>query len=273
MKPHHLHLSRVRQFRQLIADHGLLDLPKRKNVFIRLCGSIMSQQLSVKVAAVIYKRFLELYEREEPTPQQVIDTPDTTLRGIGLSNAKVAYVKNVAHFAIEKGMDDKVLEKMDSEAVIDYLVEIKGVGRWTVEMLLMFTLGRKDLFALDDLGIQNAMIGLFKLDRSNKKKFYGDMERISQDWAPYRTYACLYLWRWKDEGKMKNEKLKIKNPKKATPLKTKSVSRKAKKVSRKGANAASLKAKSVSRKGASAVSLETKSVSRKAKKNSRKGAK
>ena len=243
MKPHHLHLSRVRQFRQLIADHGLLDLPKRKNVFIRLCGSIMSQQLSVKVAAVIYKRFLELYEREEPTPQQVLDTPDTTLRGIGLSNAKVAYVKNVARFAIEKGMDDKVLEKMDSEAVIDYLVEIKGVGRWTVEMLLMFTLGREDLFALDDLGIQNAMIALFKLDRSNKKKFYGDMERISQDWVPYRTYACLYLWRWKDEGKIKTLK--------------------------KGAS----KKLKVSRKGASAVSLKTKSVSPKRAKKITKGAK
>ncbi|HTE08127.1 MAG TPA: hypothetical protein VK628_05155, partial [Flavitalea sp.] len=242
-----------RQFRQLIADHGLLDLPKRKNVFIRLCGSIMSQQLSVKVAAVIYKRFLELYEREEPTPQQVLDTPDTTLRGIGLSNAKVAYVKNVARFAIEKGMDDKVLKKMDSEAVIDYLVEIKGVGRWTVEMLLMFTLGREDLFALDDLGIQNAMIGLFKLDRSNKKKFYADMERVSLDWAPYRTYACLYLWRWKDNA----PEVKIKNPKKAVAPKTKSVSPKdeegftqRRKVKRKGANAVSPKTKSVSPKGA-----------------------
>jgi DNA-3-methyladenine glycosylase II len=198
LHPHHQHLLRDKKLKKLIGENGLLDLPKRKNVFIRLCGSILSQQLSTKVAAVIYKRFLDLYGKKEPTPQQVIDTPDTTLRGIGLSNAKVSYVKNVARFAIEKGMEDKQLRKMGDEEVIEYLVGIKGVGRWTVEMLLMFTLGREDLFAVDDLGIQNAMISLFKLDRSNKKQFYEDMRRISQKWSPYRSYACLYLWRYKD---------------------------------------------------------------------------
>jgi DNA-3-methyladenine glycosylase II len=82
--------------------------------------------------------------------------------------------------------------------VIEYLTQIKGVGRWTVEMLLMFALSREDIFALDDLGIQNAMIGLYKLDRTDKKQFREEMLRIAKKWSPYRTYACMYLWRWKD---------------------------------------------------------------------------
>ena len=87
---------------------------------------------------------------------------------------------------------------MDNEEIIAYLTQIKGVGRWTVEMLLMFALGREDIFAIDDWGVQNAMIHLYKLDREDKKKFREDLLRISKKWSPYRTYACLHLWRWKD---------------------------------------------------------------------------
>jgi len=132
------------------------------------------------------------------------------LRNIGLSNAKVSYVKNVAQFELEPGMDHKKLNKMDNEEVIVYLTAIKGVGRWTVEMLLMFALGREDVFAIDDLGIQNAMIGLYKLDRGDKKKFREDLLRISQKWSPYRTYACVHLWRWKDNAPVKTVKKKPK---------------------------------------------------------------
>lgn len=119
-------------------------------------------------------------------------------RSIGLSNAKTHYVQNVARFAIENGMGEKQLAAMSNEEAIAYLTAIKGVGRWTVEMLLMFTLGRPDVFAPDDLGIQQAMIRLYKLNRDNKKKFREDLMRISARWAPYRTYACLHLWHWKD---------------------------------------------------------------------------
>lgn len=175
-------------------------LVKRKNICTYLCASIMSQQLSTKVADVIYNRFIVLYGGKEPSPQQIIDTPFEKLRGIGLSNAKVNYVKNVAQFELDSGMDAKKLAKMSNEEVIEYLVAIKGVGRWTVEMLLMFALGREDVFAVDDLGIQNAMIGLYKLDNTDKKKLKEDMLRISQRWSPYRTYACVHLWRWKDNA-------------------------------------------------------------------------
>jgi DNA-3-methyladenine glycosylase II len=155
------------------------------------------------VAKVIHNRFIDLYGGKEPTPQQIIDTPVEKLRAIGLSNAKAAYVKNVARFELDHGMEARKLNKMDNEQVIEYLTQIKGVGRWTVEMLLMFALGREDVFAIDDWGVQNAMIHLYKLDRADKKKFREDLLRISGKWSPYRTYACVHLWRWKDNAPAK----------------------------------------------------------------------
>ncbi len=193
-----LHLSKDKKLGKLVAAREPFQLRKRKNICTYLCASIMSQQLSTKVATVIHNRFLNLYGGKEPTPQQILDTPFETLRAIGLSNAKTNYVQNVARFAIESGLDAKKLEKMNDEELIEYLTQIKGVGRWTVEMLLMFALGRKDIFAIDDLGIQNAMIKLYRLDRTDKKKFKEDLLRISAKWSPFRTYACMHLWQWKD---------------------------------------------------------------------------
>jgi len=198
MHPYIAHLSKDRKLKKLIDEHGEIKLRRYKNIPLRLCASIMSQQLSVKVAQVIYKRFLNLYGKTEPTPQQIFDTPNEKLRSIGLSNSKVNYVKNVAQFAIEKGMDNKKLSKMSDEEVIEYLIPIKGVGRWTVEMLLIFTLGREDVFAIDDLGVQNGMIRYFGMKNENKNKFREDMLRKSQKWSPYRSFVCLHLWGWKD---------------------------------------------------------------------------
>jgi len=194
------HLSTDKKLKKLLESAEPHQLKKRKNICTYLCASIMSQQLSTKVADVIYKRFIALYGGKEPLPQQILDTPFEQLRGIGLSNAKVSYVKNVAQFEMEKGMDPKKLRKMDNEEVIAYLTEIKGVGRWTVEMLLMFALGREDVFAVDDLGIQNAMVHLYKLDKSDKKLLREKMLKLSSKWSPYRTYACVHLWRWKDNA-------------------------------------------------------------------------
>jgi DNA-3-methyladenine glycosylase II len=191
------HLSKDEKLKKLIEQHGVFTLKKQKNLYLYLCYSIMSQQLSTKVARVIRQRFLDLYD-SEPTPQQVIDTPFEKLRAVGLSNAKVNYVQNVARFEIEKGMSPKKLSKMSNEEVIEYLTEIKGVGQWTVEMLLMFALGREDLFAIDDLGLQQAVIGLYDLRHRKKKIMNAKILKISEQWAPYRTYACMYLWRWKD---------------------------------------------------------------------------
>jgi len=192
------HLSKDKILKKLVETGEQHQLQKRKNICSYLCASIMSQQLSTKVASIIHKRFLALYGNKEPSPQQIIDTPFEKLRGIGLSNAKVSYVQNVARFEMEYGMDAKKLSKMTNEEVIEYLTQIKGVGRWTTEMLLMFALGREDVFAADDLGIQNAMIKLYKLDISDKKKIKEEILQLSQKWSPYRTYACLHLWSWKD---------------------------------------------------------------------------
>jgi len=191
------HLSRDQQLKKLIEQHGALQLKKQKNLYLYLCYSIMSQQLSTKVATVIRKRFIDLYGGE-PTAGQIVETPFEKLRAIGLSNAKVNYVQNVARFEIERGMSHQKLSRMSNEEVIGYLTQIKGVGRWTTEMLLMFALCREDIFALDDLGLQQAVIKLYDLKHRKKKIMLNRISKISEQWSPYRTYAAMYLWRWKD---------------------------------------------------------------------------
>lgn len=192
------HLSKDKKLKKIIQSHGAFELRKRKNVCHLLCASIMSQQLSTKVADVIHKRFLALYGNKVPKPEQIISTPHEALRSIGLSNAKAIYIKNVAQFSISKGMAHSKLSKMTNDEIIEYLTEIKGVGRWTVEMLLMFTLGREDVFAADDLGIQTAMKNLYGINSTNKKKFREKIILHSNQWTPYRTYACMHLWKYKD---------------------------------------------------------------------------
>jgi len=192
------HLSKDSRLRKVLADQDAAEITSRKNIPLRLCASIMSQQLSTKVAKVIFHRFLDLYGGKEPKPEQIVATTFDTLRAIGLSNAKTQYVLNVAQFAIDHKLDDKAIRKMSNEEIISLLTQIKGVGQWTVEMLLMFTLGREDIFAVDDYGIQSAMKKLYKLDDSNKKELREKMQKIAAKWSPYRTYACLHLWQWKD---------------------------------------------------------------------------
>ncbi|TAJ51968.1 MAG: DNA-3-methyladenine glycosylase 2 family protein [Chitinophagaceae bacterium] len=191
------HLQKDKKLAKIIGT-DLHQLNLHPNIPVRIMSSIISQQLSTKVARVIFQRFLDLYKGKEPKPKQVLDTPAETLRTIGLSNAKVSYVHNVAAFCIEHKITDKKLLAMSNEEIIELLVQIKGIGQWSVEMLLMFTLGREDVFAVDDLGIQQAMTHLYKLDPENKKDMKEKMLKISAKWSPYRTYACLHLWKWKD---------------------------------------------------------------------------
>lgn len=193
------HLSTDKKLCKFLGEE-VHALKLHRNIPLRLMASIMSQQLSTKVAKVIFHRFLDLYGKKEPKPQQVLDTPSETLRAIGLSNAKVSYVKNVAAFCIEHKITDKKLLAMENEDIIALLTQIKGVGKWTVEMLLMFSLGREDVFAVDDLGIMQAMVKIYKLDTMDKKALKEKMLKLSTKWSPYRTYACLHLWGWKDNA-------------------------------------------------------------------------
>jgi DNA-3-methyladenine glycosylase II len=195
---HRLHLSKDKKLKKIIELQEPRSLSKKKHIYLHLCFSIISQQLSTKVAAIIQKRFLNLYVTKNPTPQQILNTPFETLRSIGLSNAKANYVQNVCRFFIEEKITDAKLHKMSNEELISYLSKIKGVGQWTVEMILMFTLGREDVFAVDDLGIQQSITRLYKLDDLDKKSLKQKMLLLSSKWSPYRTYASLYLWGWKD---------------------------------------------------------------------------
>jgi len=196
---HVKHLSKDKRLKKILEKQEPLILHKRKKVYLRLCASILSQQLSTKVAKVLYQRFLDLFNGKEPTAQQILEVPAEKYRSIGFSNAKASYVHNVCKFFIEHKLTDSKLDKMSNEEIIDLLTQIKGIGRWTVEMILMFTLGREDVFAVDDLGIQQSITKLYKLDASDKKKMKEKMLLISEKWSPYRTYACRYLWDWKDK--------------------------------------------------------------------------
>ena len=182
-------------------------LPREK-VYLHLCKSIISQQLSTKVAKVIFQRFLDLFGKEEPSAKEILKIPVEKFRSIGFSNAKASYVHNVCKFFVDNKITDERLHKMSNEEVLDLLTQIKGVGRWTVEMILMFTLGREDVFAVDDLGIQQSITKLYKLDSSDKKLMKERMLKISSKWSPYRTYACRYLWGWKDGKEIKELKEK-----------------------------------------------------------------
>ena len=196
---HIAHLSKDKKLKRLIESQAPFTLEKRNKVYLRLCSSILSQQLSTKVAKVLYNRFIDLYNGKEPSAKQILETPAEVFRSIGFSNAKASYVHNVCRFFIENKITDARLHAMSNEEVIDLLTQIKGVGKWTVEMILMFTLGREDVFAMDDLGLRQSVIKLYKIKETDKKLVREKIEKISLKWSPYRTYACKYLWGWKDE--------------------------------------------------------------------------
>lgn len=192
-----IHLKKDKQLATILKNETFA-LTIQKNIPLRLIKSIMGQQLSTKVATVIYERFLAIYKGKEPTPKMILQTPFETLRAIGLSNAKVNYVLNVAQFCLDNKITDTYLLKHTDEQIIDKLTKIKGVGKWTVEMLLMFSLGRENVFSVDDLGIQQAMCKLYNISQEDKKSMKSQMQKIAQAWQPYQTYACLHLWAWKD---------------------------------------------------------------------------
>ena len=192
-----LHLNKDKKLAPLLAQANH-TIKKRKNTPVRLMASIISQQLSTKVAAIIFSRFLALFDGKEPSCEQVLKC--TNLRSIGLSQSKVHYIQNVAEFFIANKITDKQLYSMEPDAIIDLLTQIKGVGKWTVQMLMLFSLGQEDVFAVDDLGIQQAMIRLYKIKYTTKKELHTKMLTISSKYSPYSSYACLHLWQWKDQG-------------------------------------------------------------------------
>ena len=185
---------------QLSTVIGLCQYPRsRRNTDIHraLLASIVSQQLSVKAADTIFNRFLDLFENRDPDPGRITRLSVNSLRKAGLSQQKAGYIKNVAAFARQDdGLNYSQLNKMTDEELISYLTQIKGVGRWTVEMLLMFAFDRKDVFSRDDLGIQQAMKQLYSMEHSGRE-LKNRMLEVAENWRPYRSIVCKYLWQWK----------------------------------------------------------------------------
>ena len=175
-----------------------IKLRKNTDLYLALMRAIVGQQLSVKAARTIWERFLKLFPDGYPDASQVITLTDTTLRGVGLSFQKAGYIRNIAQFSLTNTLDYKKLKAFTDDELIDYLVQIKGVGRWTAEMILMFNLCRPDVFPRDDLGIQTGIRKLYNLRTGDKKQLFSKMEKISENWRPYRTIACMYIWKYKD---------------------------------------------------------------------------
>lgn len=166
-----------------------------------LLDSIVSQQLSVKVADIIFNRVLDLFPDRYPEAKQLIALDDEILRKAGLSYRKVSYLKNVAVFSLDHSFDFEFLQKMTDEEIINYFISIKGVGKWTVQMLLMFPMDRADVFPIDDLGIQTNMKNLYGLvsdkkipNSLSKKELKVALEKIATNWKPYRTLASKLIW-------------------------------------------------------------------------------
>jgi DNA-3-methyladenine glycosylase II len=199
MKEDHLKLlRRDKVLGRVIKEIGLIKIKKRPDLYLALMRAIVGQQLSVKAAATIWERFLALFPAKYPQASEVLAIDVNQLRGAGLSFQKAGYLRNIAEFSLSQTLDYKKLKSKSDEELIEYLTEIKGVGRWTVEMILMFNLGRADVFPIDDLGIQNGMVHMYQLKAANKKVLLTKMQKIAEQWKPYRTHACMYIWQYKD---------------------------------------------------------------------------
>ncbi len=177
-----------------IAASGVSIHPSvETDIYQSLLRSIVSQQLSGKVADVIWKRFTHLFDLY-PVPEKLIETDISVLRAVGLSFNKARYLQNVAQFSLENDLSFETLSNLPDDEIIDLLTQIKGVGKWTAQMILMFPLDRPDVFPVDDLGIQQGMKKLYALD-AEKVLLKEKMTEISERWRPYRSLASKYIWK------------------------------------------------------------------------------
>jgi len=180
----------MRDLMRRFGDCGLAD-NQHTDPYKALVHSIMSQQLSTKAAATIARRFDDLFGGRFPSPAQVLEMPEDRLRSVGLSGMKVSFVRDLARRVHEGSLHLDALDDMSDEAVISELTKVKGIGRWTAEMFLMFRLQRPDILPVGDLGIVNAMKRAYGL---RKTPTAARMMRIAESWRPYRSIGCWYLW-------------------------------------------------------------------------------
>lgn len=181
---------------RLIDEIGPLSVKARKrgrpaDAYGTLVRTITGQQLSSKAAATIYTRVTALYGGRTPTPEEIIATDPQQLRDVGLSGAKAAYLRDLAEHIVDGELPIDELAELPDEKVYEVLIAVKGLGRWSIDMFLMFHLGRGDILPVGDLGIRKAIQVLYGLDELPKA---AEIEQIAEAWRPYRTLACLYLW-------------------------------------------------------------------------------
>lgn len=176
-----------------------VNLPESKvSTFAYLIKAIIYQQLSTGAANTIYNRFRQSFGKSHPTAQQILSLNKDQLRVFGISAQKAGYIHNICEFSLHHNLSDRYFQSLSDEEAIDFLIQIKGVGRWTAEMLLMFHLRRPDVFPVDDLGIKQATLRLFPTSATGKELKH-HLEKKSLRWKPYRTIVCLMLWQWKDQ--------------------------------------------------------------------------
>jgi DNA-3-methyladenine glycosylase II len=177
---------------RLLDSYPPVILRPHTNYFQSLAEAIISQQLSDKAATTIINRFKALFPGADfPSPKQVLRKSDSDLRSVGVSGAKASYIKNLARAMEDKTVHFTDVAKATDEEIIEMLVKVKGIGRWTAEMFLIFSLGRPDVFSFGDLGLRNAVKKLYSLRKDPLPK---QLQKISSRWQPYRTCASLYLW-------------------------------------------------------------------------------
>jgi DNA-3-methyladenine glycosylase II len=181
---------------KLVGDHGPLDEEDRRrgrpdDAYGALLRAIVGQQLSVKAARTIYDRLCALYGGRTPTPAELIETDPEDLRGVGLSRAKASYLRDLAEHVEDGELDLEQLPELPDDVVSALLIAVKGLGRWTVDMFLMFHLGRPDILPVGDLGIRRAVQIAYGLEGLPDA---AELTQIAQPWQPHRTLACLYLW-------------------------------------------------------------------------------
>ena len=171
-------------------------IEEQKDVYLILLKSIVSQQLSTKAANTIYSRFEALFNTSYPKPNEVLRLSNETLRSAGLSGQKCSYIKALAEYALAYDMSYEHISNLSNEDLIEQLTSIKGVGQWTVEMMLIFSLKRLDIFPYDDLVVRNQMIKLYNL-QGKGKQLKQECFAIAQNWQPYGSLASLFLWQSK----------------------------------------------------------------------------
>ena len=180
---------------RVIARVGPCTLFPRRDYFVALCQAIYTQQISTAIATNLFDRFRDHFPRRRPTPERALELlthgDEQALRRCGLSRQKRSYLIDLSRHFVDGSIPVRRLGRMDDESVINALVGVKGIGRWTAEVFLMFRLGRPDILPADDLGLMNAVQRAYRLRQRPTAKA---LRKMGEQWSPYRSVAAWYLW-------------------------------------------------------------------------------